>query len=208
MKVLALDISTKAGWAYLEKDDADSIFGSIKLEFGSIKLDHPVIAFGEYPWSYDKASEAMAAMLFDLVLRFSPDVIVIEETNLGKSRWSQKVLEFIHKSLLIHLRGVTAKVIYLSSSSWRQALGLTMTKEDKKNNAKLSKAKKLATEKGISVDKKTLGVRGKINKKHLALRYVNDKFGLSLKVKDNDAADAICLAAAFLAGATPCDGIM
>lgn len=150
----------------------------------------------------------MAAQLYELVIRFQPDVVIIEETNLGKSRYAQKTLEFIHKSLLFQLRAFPGKVIYFSSSSWRQALGLTMTKEDKKNNARLSKAKKYATEMGVKLDKKALGVRGKINKKHLALRYVNDTFNLTLKVKDNDAADAICLAAAYLKGATPCDGVM
>lgn len=207
MKILALDISTKAGWAFLSSDTFDlaTVQG---LEYGSLKLDHPVIAFGDYPWSYDKASEVMAAQLYELVLRFQPDVVIIEETNLGKSRYAQKTLEFIHKSLLTQLRAFPGKVIYFSSSSWRQALGLTMTKEDKKNNARLSKAKKYATEMGVKLDKKALGVRGKINKKHLALRYVNDTFNLTLKVKDNDAADAICLAAAYLKGATPCDGVM
>lgn len=200
MKVLALDISTKAGWALADETGP--------LKFGSLQLDHPVLAYGEYPWSYDKASEAMAAMLHEIVLREAPDVIVIEETNLGKSRYAQKTLEFIHKSMLVRLRSFIGKVIYVSSSSWRQALGLVMTKADKKNNAKLSKAKKTAAELGVKLDKKALGVRGKINKKHLALRYVNETFSLSLKVKDNDAADAICLAAAYFKGAIPCDGVM
>lgn len=199
MRILALDISTKAGWAFLHESD---------LQFGSLKLDHPVIAFGEYPWSYDKASEVMASQLHELVLRFEPHVVIIEETNLGKSRYAQKMLEFIHKAILTKLRDFPGKVIYLSTSSWRQALGLTMTKEDKKNNAKLSKAKKVAEELGVKLDKKALGVRGKINKKHLALRYVNENFGLKLKVKDNDAADAICLVDAYLKGAIPADGVM
>jgi Holliday junction resolvasome RuvABC endonuclease subunit len=200
MKVLGLDLSTKPGWAFKEDDQP--------FVFGAIKLDHPVISYGDYPWSYDKASEVMASMLFEIVLRFKPDVVVIEETNLGKSRYAQKTLEFIHKALLARLRDWNGKVIYLSSSSWRQALGLQMSKEDKKNNAKLSKAKKLASESGMKLDKKALGVRGKINKKHLALRYVNETYGLALKVKDNDAADAICLAAAYLKGAQLADGVM
>lgn len=200
MNILGLDISTKAGWAFVKDSQL--------VDFGGLKLEKAVIAYGEYPWNYDIASETMAAMLFELVLRMKPDVIVIEETNLGKSRYAQKTLEYTHKALLRKLSGWTGKVIYLSSSSWRQALNLQMSKEDKKNNAKLSKAKKIASEVGVKLDKKALGVRGKINKKHLALRYVNSVYGLNLKVKDNDAADAICLAAAYLAGATPCDGVM
>ena len=203
MRVLGLDISSKAGWAFREGDQP--------IAFGAVKLDHPIISYGEYPWNYDVASETMATKLYELIQRFTPDVVVIEETNLGKSRYAQKSLEFTHKAILqkIHHARFPGKVIYLSSSSWRQALGLQMSKEDKKNNAKLSKAKKIAAEYGTKLDKKELGVRGKINKKHLALRYVNETFGLSLKVKDNDAADAICLVAAYLTGkAVPCDGVM
>lgn len=204
MKVLGLDISTSAGWA--SHEDARPVV------FGYHELDKTIHEFGSYPWNYLYASEAMAKFLFDKVLEYDPDVVVVEETNLGKSRYAQKILEFTHRALLSKLddwrmKG-DRKVIYLSSSSWRQALGLVMSKEDKKNNAKLSKAKKLSAEHGLKLDKKSLGIRGKVNKKHLALRYVNETYKLTLKVKDNDAADAICLTAAFLKGANPCDGVM
>jgi hypothetical protein len=205
MKVLGLDISTSAGWAFLE--DAQLV------SFGHIGLKKTVHEYGSYPWNYLDAANEMATLLFEKVQVINPDMIVIEETNLGKSRYSQKLLEFIHLSLMSRLsiwRDMRPgrSVVYLSSSTWRQALGLQMSKEDKRNNAKLSKAKKIATESGAKLDKKALGVRGKINKKHLALRYVNETYGLNLKVKDNDAADAICLGAAFLRGAEPCDGVM
>lgn len=204
MKVLGLDISTSAGWA--SQVDAQPVI------YGYHELDKTVHEYGPYPWNYVAASDDMAKFLFAKVEEYDPDVVVIEETNLGKSRYAQKILEFTHRALLVKLwewqmRG-DRKVIYLSSSAWRQALGLVMSKEDKKNNAKLSKAKKLSAEYGVKIDKKTLGIKGKINKKHLALRYVNATYGLQLKVKDNDAADAICLTAAFLKGATPCDGVM
>jgi hypothetical protein len=39
--------------------------------------------------------------------------------------------------------------------------------------------------------------RGKIGKKHLSVRYVNDIFGLDFKIKDNDIADSICLASSY-----------
>jgi hypothetical protein len=206
VKVLGLDISTKPGWALLENAQL--------LAFGQLGLDRTVHEYGPYPWNYVVVSDDIAGFLYDKVVQLNPDIVVIEETNLGKNRYAQKTLEFIHRALLVKLQKWAQegnrKVIYLSSSSWRQALGLVMSKEDKKNNAKIAKAKKLSQASGHSVHalKKTLGVRGKINKKHLALRYVNETFGLTLKVKDNDAADAICLAAAFLKGATPADGVM
>lgn len=208
MRVLGLDISTSAGWAF--KEDGRLV------SFGHLGLDKTVHEYGLYPWSYLAASEDMSVFLMDKVRELDPDVIVIEETNLGKSRYSQKTLEFTHRALLAKLKewaGITlnsgdTKVIYLSSSTWRQALGLVMSKEDKKNNAKLSKAKRAAAAAGIKLDKKTLGVKGKITKKHVALNYVNAAHGLKLKVKDNDAADAICLCDAYEKGALPCDGVM
>lgn len=200
MKILSFDISTKPGWAF--KEDAQLV------AFDSMSLEQPILAYGEYPWSYDSASEVLALRLWEIVIRYQPDVIVIEETNLGKSRYAQKTLEFIHKAFLNKMRGWTGKIIYLSSSVWRQTLGLQMSKEDKKNNSKLGKANKVADQYGVKLDKKKLGIRGKVTKKHLAIRYVNETYGLSLKVKDNDKADAICLADAYLKGAVACDGVM
>jgi hypothetical protein len=51
-------------------------------------------------------------------------------------------------------------------------------------------------------------VKGKVTTKHLAVRLVNSVYGLGLKQKDNNDADAICLGLAFFAGAQPCDGAM
>ena len=125
---------------------------------------------------------------------------------MGKQRYSQKALEFIHLATLVALRPLDIPIVYISSSAWRSALGITMTKEDKKNNAKLSKAKKLSTDSGCPVDKKKVGVRGKIGKKHLAVRYINSVYNLDLLMKDNDIADAIALGLAYLKGAVHCDG--
>jgi Holliday junction resolvasome RuvABC endonuclease subunit len=199
MKLLALDLSTKTGWSLFDE-------GKLLL-YGKVKLEDPILAYGPYPWCYTKAANEMATLVWEIVSKSEPNVVVIEETNLGKNRYAQKALEFIHCSVLRILSTTDYKLVYLSSSSWRKALELSLTKEDKKNNAKLSKAKASASATGTKLDKKTLGIRGRINKKHIALRYVNKHFNLKLKVKDNDTADAICLGEAYLRGAVPCDGI-
>jgi hypothetical protein len=207
VKVLALDISTSAGWAVFV-DAQLSRFGRIELP-KTIREYHP-----KYPWSYVLGTKEMATKLHALVIQIRPDVIVIEETNLGRNRYSQKVLEFIHCNFLRILECVTVgicnpEIVYLSSSVWRRALALEMSAEDRRNNSKLSRAKSKAKKAGEKLDKGALGVKGRINKKHLAVRYVNDAFSLDLKMKDNDTADAICLGAAYLSGkATPCDGVM
>lgn len=211
MKILCLDISTHAGYAVLETRDNDEL--PSLLEYGVRKTDKTVLEYGQYPFCYIAMAREMAGKFGQLVLDHLPDVIVIEETNLGKNRYSQKALEFCHCLTLQLLQSETVftqipkvKVVYLSSSAWRAALGLQMSKEDKRNNAKLSKAKKKAADTGGKLDKKSLGIKGKVNKKHLAVRYVNSTYNLNLKIKDNDVADAIALGLAYLKGALVCDG--
>lgn len=201
MVVLGLDISTSSGWA-VRRD------GKLE-EYGTVVTPLTLAEYGEYPWNYLQSSYIMAESLWSIIDLYKPDVVVIEETNMGRSRYTQKILEWIHRAIVAKLRTLEGtKVIYLSSSIWRQTLGLTMSKIDKKNNAKLSKTKRLAAQLGVKLDKKSLGIAGKVNKKHLAIRHVNETYGLKLKVKDDDIADAICLTEAFEKNATPCDGLM
>jgi Holliday junction resolvasome RuvABC endonuclease subunit len=209
MRILCLDASTHAGWSLMEGEPGctkPTILGE-----GLIENDQPVQAFGAYPGNYIHAATSIANRLFDLVIKHRPDVVVIEETNLGKNRYAQKLLEFIHCSLVAQLvLGFVGEVVYLSSSSWRQALDLRLDSEQRRNNAKIAKARKLARETGISINaaKKKVGVKGKITKKHLAVNRVNEVYSLGFKVKDNDRADAICLGLAYFVGAEAADGIL
>jgi hypothetical protein len=209
MRVLSLDASTHAGWSLFE--DSLGVSKPKLLLNGLIENDQPVMRFGPYPGCYVHAATSIANRLFDLVTEHKPDVVVIEETNLGKNRYAQKLLEFIHCILVVQLvMGWTGQTVYLSSSSWRQALDLRMDSEQKKNNRKIAEAKKLAKETGMKIGeaKKKLGVKGKITKKHLAVNRVNEVYDLGFKVKDNDRADAICLGMAYFVGAVPADGIL
>jgi len=217
MRILSLDISTKTGFAVLEgeRDTVPSL-----LEYGTIVNHQSVFKYGGYPFSYLFAVEDVIARVMAVVVRVKPDVIVVEETNAGKlsSRYSQKVLEYLHCTFLRrfqetfvenhHNIGWKPEVYYISSSMWRSALHLQMTKEDKKNNQLLSKGKRLAEENGTVFDKATIGVKGKISKKHLSVRYVNATFNKSFKMKDNDVTDAISLGTSYLCGAKICDGVM
>lgn len=209
MKVLAFDISTSAGFAVLEEKD-----GEVQLlRYGVVQLPQTILAYNKYPWCYLDAADDMAMMLVNIAEKELPDVIVVEETNLSKgSRYAQKILEFIHCQFLRNMSicrdrvEIIPKVIYLSSSVWRQSLQLSLSKEQKKANAKLSKAKKEAEASGKKLDKVKLGVRGKVGKKHLAINYANTRFDLRLKVKDDDIADAICLGLAAFNNPQVCDG--
>lgn len=208
MRLLSFDVSTKTGFAVIDETD-----GEVKLiERGLLKLPKKVAEYGPYPWGYLTAVRAMSTMLTEKFLNVAPDVLVIEETNLGRQRYTQKILEFLHHDLLVAISHLVTPcpVYYLSTSKWRSALGLSFNTADKRNNKLLRKAKDRAelvgTAAKLAEEKKALGVKGRVTPKHLAVRYVNDKFGLALKIKDNDIADAICLIMGFLAGAEHCTG--
>ncbi len=205
-KVLSLDISSKAGFALLQGECGTGALPEI-LEKGLILGTSP-FQHGAYPQNYYLASFRQAEQLLKLTERTAPDEIVIEEVNLGKSRYSQRSLEWTHA---FYVYGASTQfagtpIIYISSSQWRSTVGLVMSKTDKKANALLSKAKKSAAESGAKLDKAALGVRGKVTKKHLAVRWVNERYGLDFRIKDNDVADAIALGVSHFWGAEACDG--
>jgi hypothetical protein len=212
MKILCLDVSTSTGWAVIEGERGE-VLPKI-VDYGIIKPPKTLTDWVKeegYPKAYVSLSKYMAGEFARLARQYAPEVIVVEETNPGKgSRYIQKILEFMHYALIDEFtkEPSTQKVVYVSSSTWRASLSLRLSKTDKKNNLLLSKATKAAEKAGKAVDKKTLGIRGKINKKHIAIRYVNLVYPeLQLKAKDDDLADAICQGLSYLRGAEICDGI-
>lgn len=202
MKILSLDISSKTGWVLLEGTPGPEALPKILLsgrktlqDFGHEKVANA----GQYPWSFITVSKLFASFVGYLHEEHKPDVVVIEDTSESRNRFAQKLLEFIHYAVLTQLMG--QNVVYVQVGSWRAVLDLRMTAEDKKNNKLVSRAKKTGRSKA------ELGVKGKVTKKHLALRFVERHFGVKLKVKDNDIADAICLGTAYLRGARPSEGL-
>lgn len=196
MRVLALDISTKTGWAIVNNDSGSPVVE----EYGTITSDYDMDSI-PYPFNYFNRAWAMANQLEQLALQKNPDLIVIEETNKGKSRYTQKTLEFLHCQLLDRLwHNFREEVKYINTSDWRDVMGVYLSNDDKKQNAKLSKGKRQGK------SKKQIGIKGKITKKHIAIRVVEAKFGIKLKQKENDIADAICLGTAACLGVSYCDG--
>lgn len=205
-RLLSLRVSTKISFSVLDIEETeDKIVTNIDLtESGLQKMPELLNTCGEYSWDFLQASKRMSKVLATLVSRIKPRVVVVEEKK--DRRYFQKLLEFLHSALLTHIQLDTEApaVFYLSTSEWRSHLGIRLSKEDKKANQKLSKAKKASID--GKIDRKALGIRGKITPKHLAVKYANEKFGLQLKIKDNDIADAVCLGNAFALGARPCSG--
>lgn len=204
MKIIALDISTSAGWALLQGEMGQQ---PTILKTGLVKNPKTVAGYGKYPYSYWFAANSVSMGMADLLPReewLGLDAVIVEETNLGRARYTQKILEFTHCITLAQLAdlGVADRVKYINTGDWRRTLGIQLTKEDKRNNLRVRRAKQSGNRDIL----KALGIRGKIGKKHLALRYVYENFGLALKVKDDDIADAICLGTAYFLGSPLCDG--
>lgn len=206
--ILTLDLSTNTGYAVLS-DASGTLhpthWGVLHVEPNTLK----------YPLNYIERAEGVAKRVYDVLIRMSKrdqvddlEAIVIEETNGSKSRYTQKMLEFIHMAVIKKLwtYGLESKIVYVNTSDWRKTIGVQLTAEDKKQNAKLSKAKSAAKKAGAKLDKKKLGIRGKITKKHIAIRAVNEAFNLDFKPKDNDMAEAICIGLAYIQGVAHCDG--
>ena len=147
----------------------------------------------------DKANH-QALSLFKLVEKWAPKAIVIEMTNLGKNRWSQRALEFCHFALLGKLRSLNIPIYYLDSSAWRKTMKVGLSKEQKASNAKLSKAKSSAKKANKKLDKKALGIAGKVTKKHAALIRVKELLDLDFKMKDNDLCESLLLGLALMNG--------
>lgn len=170
MLVLGLDLSTNTGWA-LKK-------GTDLLGYGLISS--PTFKHSLQDLNFYAKAEYQAENIGALILDHHPDLIVIEQTNLGKSRDSQKLLEMCHCLFLQMCQwlGVQEKIVYCDTSAWRSALGITLSKEQRAHNKLVKQGK----------------ARGKITSKHLCVDYVNKKFNLNFKLKDNNEADAIALA--------------
>jgi Holliday junction resolvasome RuvABC endonuclease subunit len=144
-------------------------------------------------------AEIVADYVKTLLTQYQVDVIAIEQTNGSRNRTTQKFLEFIHFAVLATIDRECCrsnKVVYVDSSKWRSICGQYMNKDQCKHN------QKVRDKKAIPMELCGIKASGKITKKHLSVAWVNQKFGLHLKLKDNDAADAISMAYAAMVMAT------
>lgn len=189
-RILALDMSTKTGWAVIDVKDGKFTL----VDCGTLnKESEPE---GDYPVNYIEWSTKCFNHIEDLVDRFSPDEFVIEETAKGsKNNMSQKIVEFIHYELALFFKeNPNMPRTYFLTEEWRRICGCVMNHDEKRQNAEVRKQKK----KKITVAKDSDGKRiGLIGKKHVNVRRANEVYGLDLILKDEDRADALLLAHAL-----------
>ena len=180
MRLLALDLSTSTGWAcFLDGNLVE--YGSFAVSVEDFNVnDHPEKA-ELYPYNIIRAAEEVTYQTSLIVSRMRPDSVVIENTVKGRNRHTQRILEHIHYCILDMLRAYGLPMVYRDPSQWRAALNVRLTNEDKKNNSLVSQGKK----------------RGKVTRKHLAVRLANSMFNLKLLQKHDDIADALLLGASM-----------
>lgn len=184
MKLLALDLSTNTGWALFEDGKLIGHGHLKKVLVKDFNVNNHPNKSKLYPKNIVDAAETVAYEVQTLLVDSSPDCVIVENTVKGKNRHTQRLLEYIHFTVS---KVLNFKFFYMDPSEWRAVVSLRLSKQDKDNNLLVKKKKK----------------RGKVTRKHLSVRMVNDIFGLSLKIKDNDIADAILLGWAALLNGCP-----
>ena len=190
--LLSLDYSTTCtGWSIFDIENKKLLF------YGIIKPKVLLLSKMKYPKKQLEVCKSIAEQLWQLILKYNPDRIVMEEINRHKSRLSGKTLDGGHYIFYYKIQKELAKVTMMDSdgkTGWRTRLQLFMSDADKLHN---KEAKKL-NKKLLKGTKKI----PKITKKHLAARFVNShyctSFDVDAQVSDADISDSIGLGHAFL----------
>lgn len=160
-----------------------------------------------YPQDVAALGRKIADAAVTLCRRLQPTQIAVEDTNPGRAgRRSQKVLEFAHAYFVEAAveAGWGDRLRYISTAEWRRVLGVGLTKEDRDQNRKLSKLRSTSRVAGevdqaaLRKKKKEAGIAGRVTPKHAAVRFVNERLGLSLTSTQDDVADAVCLGLAAI----------
>lgn len=186
--VVALDLSTSTGWSFWKPgdDEKPAQYGrlpKVLVEDFNVN-DHPEKR-PAYPWNIYAAAQQVAQQVDDMIveLKVDPVDVVIENTVNGKNRNTQRLLEWLHFTVLARLgQRVRCSVYYRDVSDWRSATGTYLSKDEKRHNRHVSAGR----------------ARGRVSRKHVAIRRCKELFGITFKVKDNDVADAVMLGYAFV----------
>ena len=189
-RVLSLDLSSKTGYCLLVSSDQGMTLEAYgQVDKISCPEDEP------YPGSYVTWAYKCFEKVEELIEWLKPDVLVIEEVTRSKNALTQKILDYIHFLVCKLIQETGIKNIWLQTGEWRKEVGSYMNKAEKDLNKYVKEYKK-KTGKKLARDKNNK-VIGKITKKKVTIRLVNDIFKEQLKTPikstEDDTADAIAL---------------
>jgi hypothetical protein len=131
MKILGLDLSTHTGWGCLEDGRVVS-FGQITKQ--------PEDFSAPYPANYLACARSIAECVVTVMRENAPTHVVIEETNKSSrftSRYSQKLLEFIHFAVAEAIVNEKKLPVYLSTSEWRKLNCANLSQDEREYNARV-----------------------------------------------------------------------
>jgi hypothetical protein len=197
MRYIGLDISTNTGYAIFDKDTLVD-YGVFTIKVQDYKAD--VKTFKDFPESYPlnflKTSDEIAKQCIQIIAKNNIDMVIIEHSEKGKQRLSQRLLEWTHMALIKELILNKIPFKYILVNDWRNAVKcyIKYWPDHQDWNKKVKGAKKKAepTKTGMLVPK----IDGKrvsaINQKKLSVIIANKDYGIS--IKDNNIADAINMA--------------
>jgi hypothetical protein len=201
MKVLALDISTKTGFAEYDGGtlvDSGTLWPDETLQDRSLK----------YPFNYVEFCAYVASLITKKYIAVAPDVVVIEETTASNNNYSQKQLEYIHAffltELIVNHKGPLPPVVYyIRDGVWKDLAGARQNAAEKQWNAKIRYVKKKTGKARAKIGGKIVR---KLDKKDYYIRAANERFGKQLTREDENEAAALLIGTAYLMGAPTCDG--
>ena len=194
MKFLSLDLSTNTGYAVFENDKLDT-YGLVSYKATNYKADVKKYSDfpAEYPYNFIDVADKFGAVAVQLYRDHGCEAVVIEHTEKGKQRLSQRLLEWINLVVVQAFTRIGVRVSYLLVSDWRSYCKcyLKYWPEHRVWNAKIVKLKKkaLPTKSGAKIAKIDGKIVTKVNQKKLSILLANEAFGLA--TKDDNIADAI-----------------
>jgi hypothetical protein len=187
--LLSLDLSTTCtGYGVFDLENK-KLF---EYGFLSPKVKNPIkkgIPLHQYPKLQGLKIKDLVEQILDLISKYNPEIIAIEEVVSHKSRLTGKVLDGLHFVLvdrLLEFKGQIKYVDVSGTSGWRPRFNIRLSELDKLTNQERKKFNKKAQRK----DQLPI-----IDWKTLSSRFVNARYGLALdpnkSSSDGDVADAI-----------------
>jgi len=193
-RYISLDISTNTGYAIFHDSNL------IKYGIFTKKVEDyisDVRSYKDFPKCYPDnfivTVDAIAAFCMKIIRDNRIQMVIIEHPEQGKQRLSQRLLEWIHLSLVRELKKYKIPYQYILVSDWRKVVKCYMKywPEYQDWNKKIKKAKASATP--TKTGRKLAKIEGKraspMNQKKLSIVIANKKY--KLNVKDDNIADAI-----------------
>lgn len=126
MKILALDIATTTGWAFL------NINKKVHFEYGTIEVT---------PQNRLKEIKEEISLI---VKKYSPDIILIEDVFFSKNFRSFKILSMLRAAVYLGcIENCSANILEATATTIRKTIGVKNNKREKIKKIVITKVNKI-----------------------------------------------------------------